>query len=265
METRRRTRRLDALFRGTSLRPVPPGESKHKEVRYVDIRQDVRARRSTAAAERAGSWRSRPSRAGRQATRTGWLEPYPARGRGPRQRRAAGRFFSTTLQATQSNYLNPHGIDLVANRSSTMATLQQALELLATLSCALFAGAALYINIVEHPARMSCGTEAAVTEWVPSYSRATWMQAPLAVSAFVCAAGAWLAGSTVWWLVGGVMLGLVVLFTLVFMMPTNKLLMSSSLDRGSDEARMLMVRWNRLHGVRTALGVVALVLFLMIM
>jgi hypothetical protein len=112
---------------------------------------------------------------------------------------------------------------------------------------------------------MSCGTEAAVTEWVPSYSRATWMQAPLAVSAFVCAAGAWLAGSTVWWLVGGVMLGLVVLFTLVFMMPTNKLLMSSSLDRGSDEARMLMVRWNRLHGVRTALGVVALVLFLMIM
>ena len=28
-----------AFFRGTSLRPVPPGESKHKEVRYVDIRE----------------------------------------------------------------------------------------------------------------------------------------------------------------------------------------------------------------------------------
>src|SRR6188472_1424320 len=28
------------FFRGTSLRPVPPGESKHKEVRYVDIRQN---------------------------------------------------------------------------------------------------------------------------------------------------------------------------------------------------------------------------------
>jgi len=27
------------FFRGTSLRPVPPGESKHKEVRYVDIRE----------------------------------------------------------------------------------------------------------------------------------------------------------------------------------------------------------------------------------
>jgi hypothetical protein len=29
-----------AFFRGTSLQPVPPGESKHKEVRYVDIRHD---------------------------------------------------------------------------------------------------------------------------------------------------------------------------------------------------------------------------------
>ena len=29
-----------AFFRGTSLRPAPPGESKHKEVRYLDIRED---------------------------------------------------------------------------------------------------------------------------------------------------------------------------------------------------------------------------------
>jgi hypothetical protein len=30
------------FFRGTSLRPVPPGESKHKEVRYLDIHEDDR-------------------------------------------------------------------------------------------------------------------------------------------------------------------------------------------------------------------------------
>ena len=28
------------FFRGASLRPLPPGESKHKEVRYLDIRED---------------------------------------------------------------------------------------------------------------------------------------------------------------------------------------------------------------------------------
>ncbi len=29
-----------AFFRGTSLRPPPPGESKHDEVRYLDIHED---------------------------------------------------------------------------------------------------------------------------------------------------------------------------------------------------------------------------------
>ncbi len=28
-----------AFFRGTSLRPMPPGESKHREVRYLDIHE----------------------------------------------------------------------------------------------------------------------------------------------------------------------------------------------------------------------------------
>jgi hypothetical protein len=31
-----------AFFRGASLRPVPPGESKHRDVRYLDIREDDR-------------------------------------------------------------------------------------------------------------------------------------------------------------------------------------------------------------------------------
>jgi hypothetical protein len=29
-----------AFFRGASLRPVPPGESRHKDVRYLDIHED---------------------------------------------------------------------------------------------------------------------------------------------------------------------------------------------------------------------------------
>jgi hypothetical protein len=31
-----------AFFRGTSLRPLPPGESKHKDMRYLDIYEDDR-------------------------------------------------------------------------------------------------------------------------------------------------------------------------------------------------------------------------------
>jgi hypothetical protein len=39
-----------AFFRGTSLRPVPPGESRHKEVRYLDIREDDRLDEAQLAA-----------------------------------------------------------------------------------------------------------------------------------------------------------------------------------------------------------------------
>jgi len=139
---------------------------------------------------------------------------------------------------------------------------QSGLQLIATLCSALFAGAALYINVVEHPARMSCGTEAAVDEWATSYRRATWMQAPLAIIGLVCAVIAWYLGSGLQWLIGGVLLGLVVPFTLFVIMPTNKRLLSVGLDKQSAEARQLLDRWNALHGVRTLLSIMALVLFL---
>ena len=54
---------------------------------------------------------------------------------------------------------------------------------LATLATALFTGAALYVSLVEQPARMACPTDVAIAEWRPSYARATIMQASLAVAA----------------------------------------------------------------------------------
>src|SRR5262245_20788171 len=135
------------------------------------------------------------------------------------------------------------------------------MEFLATLCGALFAGAALYINAVEHPARMSCGVAAALGEWAPSYRRATWLQAPLAVVGSVSAVVAWIAGASLWWLVGGSLLGLVVPFTLLVIMPTNHRL-SAGLGKDSEALRRLLDRWNRLHAVRTALSTAALVIFL---
>ena len=42
----------------------------------------------------------------------------------------------------------------------------------------LFAGAALYINVAEHPARMLLEMRIAALQLATSYRRATWMQAP---------------------------------------------------------------------------------------
>jgi hypothetical protein len=137
------------------------------------------------------------------------------------------------------------------------------LEALATLATGLFAGAALYINLVEHPARMSCGTELAATEWKPSYRRATLMQAPLAIVALICGVAAWILDAGITALVAGILIGLVVPFTFLVILPTNHRLMSASLDGGAPETRRLLDKWNLLHGVRTALALAAFILFLL--
>jgi hypothetical protein len=108
---------------------------------------------------------------------------------------------------------------------------------------------------------MSCGTEIAFLEWLPSYKRATIMQASLAVLAGLCGIvrGA-LAGGPLW--IGGATLILLVIpFTLVVIRPTNNRLLDPRRDRASDETRRLLVSWGRLHGVRTTLSVGASVLY----
>lgn len=136
------------------------------------------------------------------------------------------------------------------------------LALLATLCCATFTGAAIYINAVEHPARMSCGVKVALAEWAPSYKRATVMQASLAVLGFLFALAAWLTGSPARVAIAGAILVLVAPFTLIVMWPTNTRLLALDPDTDRAEAAALLARWNRLHAVRSVLGAVALVLFL---
>lgn len=124
-------------------------------------------------------------------------------------------------------------------------------ELLATLCAGLFAGAAIYITLVEHPARLECGTELAATEFGPSYRRATVMQASLAALGLLAAITAWARAGGVTVLIGGLLLGLVIPFTLVVILPTNQRLLDPGLDRGSAEAARLLARWGRLHAVRS--------------
>jgi Anthrone oxygenase len=140
--------------------------------------------------------------------------------------------------------------------------MRQIAEFVSVLACGLFAGAAAYISLVEHPARMECGVELAATEFVPSYRRATVMQASLAALGLLSSIAAWLAGATFWWLVGGVLLGSVIPFTLIVILPTNKQLLGPTLDKRSAQAGQLLARWGRLHGVRSVLSAVALLLFL---
>jgi uncharacterized membrane protein len=135
-------------------------------------------------------------------------------------------------------------------------------EILATLLGGTFAGAAIYVNFVEQPARLSCGVAPAVTEWRPSYKRGTLMQAPLAlVGSLLAFLSSWLDKDAAW-LIGGILLLAVIPFTLLVMFPTNKALESSDLDVGSARAEHLLRTWGKLHAVRSALSLVSFAIFL---
>jgi hypothetical protein len=135
-------------------------------------------------------------------------------------------------------------------------------ETVATLSAGLFAGAAIYISLVEHPARMECGTDLAIKQFAPSYRRASVMQASLAAIGFPAAVAAWLTNGSRWWLIGGASLLAVIPFTLIVIFPTNKKLLDPSLDKSSELAATLLVRWGRMHAVRSLLGLIAFLNFL---
>lgn len=131
----------------------------------------------------------------------------------------------------------------------------------ATVGAGLFAGASTYVSVVEHPAWLESGPKIAVKGLDPSFRRAAVLQGGLATVSLVSAAAAWFQGSGVGWLMGGLLLGTLIPFTLVIIMPTNRRLLDPQLDLGSREAVELLLRWGRLHAVRTVVGVAVFVSF----
>ncbi|MET0986826.1 MAG: DUF1772 domain-containing protein [Steroidobacteraceae bacterium] len=128
---------------------------------------------------------------------------------------------------------------------------------IAVLATTVFAGAALYINLVEHPARMSCSTELAATVWAPSYQRATMMQAPLAVIGGLAGLFVWWLDRSWLWLIAATLIIAVVPFTLIVIMKTNQQLLAPDRDLASLQTRALLTQWARLHAVRTVMSLVA--------
>jgi len=134
------------------------------------------------------------------------------------------------------------------------------LELAALLCTGLFAGAALYVSLVEHPARLEGGPALAIAQFGPSYRRGAVMQASLAGGGCLAAVAAWVQGSPTPVLIAGVLLGSLIPFTLIVILPTNKRLLDARLDPNAPETITLLGRWGRLHAVRSVVGAAAFLL-----
>jgi hypothetical protein len=133
-------------------------------------------------------------------------------------------------------------------------------EIVALICTSLFAGAALYVSLVEHPARLACSTDVALAEWRPSYKRAAVMQVILAIVGVGSAVSAYMYGRGTSVLVAGIVLATVVPWTLIIIMPTNRQLLDPARVSSTPDTDLLLKKWGRLHTIRTVASLLALVI-----
>lgn len=135
------------------------------------------------------------------------------------------------------------------------------MSLVALLSATLFAGAAFYITLVEHPARLGLDDGPLLQQWQPSYLRALPLQGGLAVIGGVAGLLAGYLTKDWLWVTGAVVLLANWPFTLLVIMPVNKRLLALDPHHADAESRAMLIQWGKLHAVRSVLGAVAMLLF----
>lgn len=136
-------------------------------------------------------------------------------------------------------------------------------QYVAKISTSLFAGAATYVSLVEHPARLQCGTRLAATQWVPSYKRAARLQGSLAVIASISSGVAYYSYNYhPKWLLAGSLMFLIVPYTFLALMKINRRLLDPEIDRDSDATKSLLETWGYGHLVRTVTSFLAMLIAL---
>jgi hypothetical protein len=132
---------------------------------------------------------------------------------------------------------------------------------LALAFAAAFSGAALYINLVEQPARLALDDKGLLSEWRPSDRRGFAMLASLALIAAVLGLATYFETQDVRWAIGAIVVICSWPYSFFAMVPmNNRILAISANDPGA--ARELVSTWGLLEYGHTAIGIVACAVFL---
>ena len=137
------------------------------------------------------------------------------------------------------------------------------LEHLAIIVAALFAGAAIYVNVAEQPARLALPDAAMLIQWQRSYANAAKMQAGLALLGGILGLAAFWSSGGWLWVLGALVLLSAWPFTLMVIKPVNDALNATASAAASAETRRLVERWGGLHAGRSAIGVAATLIYLL--
>jgi hypothetical protein len=135
------------------------------------------------------------------------------------------------------------------------------LSIAALVFATLFAGIALYISLVEHPARLGLADGPLLAQWQPSYRRALPIQSGLAVAGGVAGLVVGYLSADWRWLAGSILLLANWPFTLFVIMPVNKRLMAMPEREAGAGSRAMLIQWGKLHNVRSALGAASALIF----
>jgi hypothetical protein len=135
------------------------------------------------------------------------------------------------------------------------------LGLCAFAAAASFSGAALYISLVEQPARLALSTRAMIQEWIPSNRRGTLMLSVLAVASAVFAQAQCATSGDVRWTIGGLTILASWPYAYFVMVPVNVWLYAIPPGRAVSAARRLMRDWGLLEWGHVLIGFAACAVF----
>jgi hypothetical protein len=124
-----------------------------------------------------------------------------------------------------------------------------------------FVGAAIYVGVVEQPARLTLSTGAMIQEWAPSNRRGTLLLSVLAVVSAILAYIQFRADADVRWVVGGITILASWPYAYFVMMPVNVWLCAISPGRAVSPARKLMRDWGLLEWGHALIGFAATCVF----